>query len=48
MDRDRGKFVRHAEEYKTFFNEVFSSFEVQLYRELLRVPYTHFSVVVNL
>ncbi|NER93867.1 MAG: class I SAM-dependent methyltransferase [Symploca sp. SIO1B1] len=39
--QDRGKFVRHKEEYFSLTSKVFSDIKVSIRHDLLRIPYTH-------
>jgi len=38
---DRGRYVRHADEYALLFHPTFKVKDVCIRRDLLRVPYTH-------
>jgi len=41
LSKDRGKYVRTKEQYKTIAQKKFASIQVSVRSDLLRVPYTH-------
>jgi SAM-dependent methyltransferase len=45
VKRDRGRFVRHEEEYQSLAREVFPTVSTQVRHDLLYIPYSH--IVMN-
>ncbi|HVC10914.1 MAG TPA: class I SAM-dependent methyltransferase [Burkholderiales bacterium] len=41
LRRDRGKFVRSADQYLALAASVFGALEHRVYEDLMRIPYTH-------
>lgn len=41
LSRDRGKFVRHEQEYVRLASQVFAKVKPNVRTDLLRIPYTH-------
>jgi 2-polyprenyl-3-methyl-5-hydroxy-6-metoxy-1,4-benzoquinol methylase len=41
LSQDRGEFVRDQQGYESLFAKVFSKYQTEIRRDILRLPYTH-------